>query len=152
VFTQDFSFGAENAGKKVVLELDTLSRGTWDQPNDANDSTYADNAGLYANGDKLETIKYDSADGSSVDGTDSFYDPASDSYKDMVYWEDSWSYVVELDSNGQTAVDFTVSTTGTDEVVDFSNIQLTLFDTPPAIPDFPSVNPISGITQTDRFQ
>lgn len=149
VHTQNFDFGVENAGKKVVLELDTLARGTWDQPNDAGDSTYADNAGIYANDPKLETIKYDSADSSSIDGIASFYDPAIDGYKDMVYWEDSWSYVVELDADGQVSVDFTVSTTGTDEVVDFSNIELTLFDTPPAVPDFPSVSAIDGIPETE---
>lgn len=149
VNTQNFDFGAEHAGKKVVIELDTLARGTWDQPNNASDSTYADNAGIYANDTKLETIKYDSANSSSIDGTGSFYDPASDGYKDMVYWEDSWSYVVELDADGQVSVDFTVSTTGTDEVVDFSNIELTLFDTPPAVPDFPSVSAIEGIPETE---
>lgn len=152
VFTQDFDFGAENAGKLVVLDLDTKARGTWDQPNNASDTTYADNAGIYANGDKLETIKYDSADGSSIDGTGSFYDPAKDKFVNMVYWEDSWSYVVELDDAGQVSVDFTVSTTGTDEVVDFSNIELTLYDTPPAIPSFPSVQPIAGIDETEGLE
>ncbi|WP_038126332.1 type II secretion system protein [Thiomicrorhabdus sp. Milos-T2] len=153
VYTQNFDFGSSHAGKKVVLELDTLSRGTWDQPNNASDTTYADNAGIYANGDKLETIKYDSADATSIDGTNLFYDPAdSGSYKNMVYWEDSWDYVVDLDSNGEVSVDFTVSTTGTDEVVDFSNIQLTLYDTPPEIPSFPSVSPIAGVTESEGLE
>jgi len=70
----------------------------------------------------------------------------------MVYWEDSWDYVVDLDSNGEVSVDFTVSTTGTDEVVDFSNIQLTLYDTPPEIPSFPSVSPIAGVTESEGLE
>lgn len=150
--TQDFDFGAENAGKTVVFTLDTRGEGTWDQG-----GTYTeDRAYIVANDTTIETMAYDKND--TPDGYVDFLDrkgtadTSDDELRNHKYWDDSREYTFELDENGQASIDFQVATTGTDEVVSFTNIVMTLFDTPPAVPDMPSVSPISGIPQTEGLE
>lgn len=64
-------------------------------------------------------------------------------------WDESHEYFVTLDETGKVDITFEVETTATVETIDFTNIQLGLFDTPPDPPSFPTVAPVSGITQTE---
>lgn len=133
VNSQTISFGAENAGKTVVMTLDTLAQGSWDQPTATHNYT-SDQAFITANGEILETMAYDyRADNTTT-------------------WEESHEVVFQLDENGDANLEFAVATTGTDETVDFTNIQLIIYDTPPLIPDFPSVQPVDGIDQTQGLE
>lgn len=133
-FSEVVDFSSEHAGKKVVLQLDTHAAGSWDQPVQGGKQYTSDQAYLGVNDSVLETLAYDSRASGTQD------------------WMESHEYVLELDQNGQAELQFSVATTGTDEIVSFTNIQLILYDTPPQIPNFPGVMPISGITATDRFQ
>ncbi len=146
--SQTFSFGTEHAGKTVVFTLDTRGEGTWDQG-----GTYTeDRAYIVANGDTIETMAYDKND--PGDGTVDFLDrkgtadTSDDEWRHHKYWDDEREYTFQLNEDGDAVIDYQVATTGTDEVVSFTNIEMTLYDTPPAVPDFPSVNPIDGIPQT----
>ena len=65
------------------------------------------------------------------------------------YWNDSAEIILTTDANGQVDLEFAVGTTATVETIDFTNIELVYYNTPPPIPDFPSVTPISGIPQTE---
>ncbi|MDG6774554.1 type II secretion system protein [Thiomicrorhabdus sp. ZW0627] len=133
ISSQTIGFGSENAGKTVVMTLDTLAQGTWDQPSPSHNYT-SDQAFIAANGEIKETMAYDYR----ADGTTS--------------WSESHEVIFQLDDNGDANVEFAVATTGTDETVDFTNIQLILYDTPPMIPSFPGVKPIDGIDQTQGLQ
>lgn len=152
VFDQTVSFGAENAGKTVVMSLDTKAYGTWDQPSRRDPGLTSDKAFISGNGEILETLTYDALQ-NDQDGYYSYYDPARGGTEGVAnrtekYWDDSHEVVFQLDENGDANIEFAVATTGTDEQVDFTNIQLILYDTPPLIPSFPSVQPIDGIAQT----
>ena len=171
VAAETLSFGAENAGKTVVMTLDTLAYGTWDQPWGTDTGLTSDSAFVSVNGNIEKTIKYwadnetaTSGDGSvdndfTYNGYYSYYDPASWD-ADGVYtegetnrteksWTDSHEVIFVLDDSGNANLEFAVATTGTDEQVDFTNVELILYDTPPAVPDFPSVSAIDGIPETE---
>lgn len=177
--TQNFDFGAENAGETVEIRLDTRAVGTWDYKgpsSTSNDKFYID-----ANNENLYSKNYNSAAGNE-DGYLKAYTDAktgadyvlrdsdvvgnvadySEDYVDvsningspdkhLMFWEDSHSFFVELDENGQLQLDLKVGTTGSDETVDFTNIQVSSFLTPPDPPDFPIVNGINGIPQTQEL-
>ncbi|MBD3775782.1 MAG: prepilin-type N-terminal cleavage/methylation domain-containing protein [Thiotrichales bacterium] len=156
VASQTISFGAENAGKTVVMQVDTKAYGTWDQPSRRNPGLTSDQAFIAANGEILETLTYDSRL-SDQDGYYDYYDPALGGEPGVPnrrekYWDDAHEVVFTLDENGDANLEFAVATTGTDEQVDFTNIQLILYGTPPLIPDFPSVQPIDGISQTQGLE
>lgn len=156
VFDQTVSFGAEYAGKTVVMNLDTKAYGTWDQPSRWDPNLTSDKAFISANGDILETLTYDATQ-NDQDGYYSYYDPARAGEEGVPnrtekYWDDSHEVVFQLDESGDANLQFAVATTGTDEQVDFTNIQLVIYDTPPLIPSFPSVHPIDGIEQTQGLE
>ncbi|MCF6254278.1 MAG: type II secretion system GspH family protein [Thiomicrorhabdus sp.] len=65
------------------------------------------------------------------------------------YWNDSAEIILTTDENGQIDLEFAVGTTATIETIDFTDIELVYYNTPPPIPNFPSVAPISGIPQTE---
>lgn len=152
---QSFDFGAENAGKTIVLNLDTLASGSWDYWGEGDISN--DTAYINVNGTDIDTFQYGNE---AIDGyLDSKYDTmgTEDTSDDVIYtgenshtqyWSDSHEYLVQTDENGQINLELAVGTTGTDETVDFTNIVLTLYNTPPEVPDMPSVDPITGIDQT----
>ncbi|WP_038150555.1 type II secretion system protein [Thiomicrorhabdus chilensis] len=133
ISTETIQFGSENAGKTVVMNLDTQAQGSWDQPTASHDYT-SDQAFIAANGDIQKTLAYDYR----ADGTTS--------------WNESHEVTFQLDENGDANIEFAVATTGTDETVDFTNIQLILYDTPPLIPNFPGVQAIAGIDQTQGLE
>lgn len=156
VASQTVSFGAENAGKTVIMTVDTKAYGTWDQPSRRDPGLTSDKAFIAANGEILETLTYDSRL-SDQDGYYDYYDPALGGEAGVPnrrekYWDDSHEVVFTLDENGDANLEFAVATTGTDEQVDFTNIQLILYGTPPSIPDFPGVQPIDGIPQTQGLE
>ena len=156
------SFGAENAGKTVVMTLDTLAYGTWDQPRRGYDGT-SDGAAINVNGEEL-WLRYDHRAG-DYDGTNyAYYDPENnDVWGDQTpnddstnrvsyYWKDSHEIILQLDENGNANIEYVVATTGTDEQVDFTNVELVLYDTPPVMPSFPSVQPIDGVVATEGLE
>ncbi|BBP45333.1 hypothetical protein THMIRHAS_07060 [Thiosulfatimonas sediminis] len=156
IIGQTVSFGSDYAGKTVVMSLDTKAYGTWDQPSRRDPGLTSDQAFISANGSILETLVYDSTQ-SDHDGYYSYYDPAlggdsSSTNRTEKYWDDSHDLVFQLDENGDANLEFAVATTGTDEQVDFTNIELIVYDTPPLIPNFPSVNVIDGIEQTQGLE
>lgn len=127
---QTFSFGKEAANKEIVLTYDSYATGTWDQPPNEDSDITSDTATVRSNGDLVKGYKYQHS---------------TDNYA----WEDSTEAIVTTDEEGNIELEFAVGTTGTDEVIDFSNIKLMYYNTPPPIPSFPSVEPVSGITQTE---
>jgi prepilin-type N-terminal cleavage/methylation domain-containing protein len=173
--SQSYDFGSDNANKQVVLTFDTHALGAWDKAATTYSGVYDDRGAVTANGSKLREFAYDHLNydwggleqvtfTSAIDGRysdiynqdgswDSQYvTKGQDVTTWQPYWNESHEYVVTLDSNGQIAVDYEVQTTATVETVDFTNIVLTLYNTPPAIPSFPSVAPISGISQTEGLK
>ncbi len=149
---QTIGFGAENANKTIMLTLDTAGQGTWDQGGGYTE----DRAYIQVNGTTEETLAYDK-NNDTVGGTTSDGDLIGQVWNSADHrWDKTYSqsreYLVTTDAGGNVLLDFAVATTGTDESVSFTNIVLVLYDTPPQIPNFPSVMPISGITATDRFQ
>lgn len=150
--TQSIEFGSDNANKTVVLTLDTMGQGTWDQGG----SYTEDRAYIQVNGTTEETLAYDK-NNNTLGATTADGDLVGEVWNSVdSRWDKTYSqsreYIVTTDADGNVLLDFAVATTGTDESVSFTNIVLVLYDTPPQIPDFPSVNPISGIDQTGRFQ
>lgn len=165
--SQSFSFGADAAGMEVVVTFDSHTLGAWE-----NRSGHTPDRGeVFANGSSIETFDNDwtldawdgleqatftsaingrygdvfNADG-SWDGR--YFNVGQEITTWQPYWNESHEYVVFLDANGNITLDFEVQTTATVETIDFTDIELVLFNTPPDIPDFPSVAPISGINQT----
>lgn len=125
--TQNFDFGAENAGATVELTLDTVGQGTWDQGG----SYTQDRAYIRANGDTKQTLAYDK-NNNSVGSTTADGDLVGRAWNsESNRWDPTWSqsrtYEVTADENGQVQLDFAVATTGTDETVSFTNIVLTLY-------------------------
>jgi prepilin-type N-terminal cleavage/methylation domain-containing protein len=65
------------------------------------------------------------------------------------YWNESAEIILQTDEYGQIDLEFAVGTTATIETIDFTDIELVYYNVPPPIPSFPSVEPISGISQTE---
>ncbi|GAB6070947.1 hypothetical protein JCM30760_20440 [Thiomicrorhabdus hydrogeniphila] len=170
--SQTFDFGADKAGEKVVLTFDTHAVGAWNKAATTNSNVFDDRGSISANGDVLREFDYDHLvdprDGleqvtfeSAVNGrysdtynSDGSWDSREFSKGESIvtwqpYWNESHEYIVTLDENGQAKVDFEVETTATVETIDFSNIELVYYDTPPDMPSFPEVNPISGVSQSE---
>ncbi|NQY93851.1 MAG: cadherin-like domain-containing protein, partial [Campylobacteraceae bacterium] len=105
--TQTLDFGSEHAGKTVTLTFDADVTGGWESSGSA-----ADSFTISANGSTLETHTYYIGDSNSSDVISNTY-----------------SYDVVLDSNGQAVVSFNVDSTGSDEVVDVSNISASITTT-----------------------
>lgn len=170
--SQSFSFGAERAGEKVVLTFDTHALGAWDKAATTSAGVFDDRGSISANGESLREFDYDHL-ADPRDGLEevSFTSAITGRYSDIYnadgswdsqyvtqgqtvttwqpYWDESHEFVVTLDENGEIALDFQVETTATIETIDFSNIEIVYYDSPPDVPSFPTVAPISGITQTE---
>jgi len=173
--SQSYDFGSEHANKEVVLTFDTHALGAWDKAATTYSGVFDDRGSVTANGSDLREFDYDHLnydwDGlEQVTFTSAINGRYSDIYNQdgswdsqyvrkgqdvttwQPYWNESHEYVVTLDSNGQVAIDYEVETTATVETIDFTNIELILYNTPPAIPSFPSVAPITGISETDGLE
>jgi prepilin-type N-terminal cleavage/methylation domain-containing protein len=176
--SQTFDFGTAAANQKVVLTYNTYVVGAWDQPETTGSNVTSDQGTVSSNNTqvKLYDHKVDNFEGvvqvSFVAGS---IDPdvtgetytlidtynASGQVEEMEvtegvtyetyqpYWNDSAEIILTTDANGLIDLEFAVGTTATVETIDFTDIELVYYDTPPPIPDFPSVAPISGITQTE---
>jgi len=168
--SQSFDFGADSANQKVVLKYDSHAVGSWDQPKNGNGVT-SDTATVTANGQQVEEYKYDYTD-NTQNGSEAvswvfpvsgwYYESDANGNLGWIYanagetvngyadfWNASHESVVTLNSNGQINLDFAAGTTATYETIDFTNIQLVYYDTPPDMPSFPKVAPISGVTQSE---
>lgn len=153
---QAFSFGADAANKSIVLSFDTHARGTWDQPTEDNTSITSDTGMVSVNGSEVETYKYEYRDDTQTGYETVSYNQIKDGKetgkvitKKVDYWETSEETIVQTDENGDVDIEFLVATTANYETIDFTNIELVYYDTPPDIPSFPTVSPIPGITQTE---
>ncbi len=154
---QTFSFGEEAANKEIVLTYDSYAIGTWDQPGGYNPlGVTSDTAKVSSNGELVKEYKYEYRDNTQTGRVEVTYrdvanDPDGDSTitRTVDYWEDSTEVVLKTDSEGNIKLEFAVGTTANYETIDFSNIELMYYNTPPSIPDFPLVEPVSGITQTE---
>ncbi len=173
--SQTLSFGKGDAGKQVVLNFNTHAVGAWDKAATTYSGVFDDRGSISANGTKLKEFDYDhladTADGYeqvtfesaitgqysdlyNADGTsdNQWVTEGNDVTTWQPYWDESHEYLVTLDSNGDIVIDFEVETTATVETIDFTDINVTLFDTPPQIPSLPSVEPIVGIDETQVFK
>ncbi|VAW47586.1 hypothetical protein MNBD_GAMMA03-1338 [hydrothermal vent metagenome] len=157
---QTFSFGEDAANKEIVLTYDTYAIGTWDQPGGSNSQNVtSDTATVSSNGDLVKEYKYEHKDNTQTGQIEVTYrdianDPNGNSTitRTVDYWEDSTEVIVETDSEGKVKLEFAVGTTANYETIDFSNIELTYYNTPPPLPELPKINPISNITQTEGLQ
>lgn len=173
--SQSFSFGADRANEKVVLTFDTHALGAWDKAATAGEGVFDDRGSVSANGNKLREFDYDQLvdtwDGlEQVTFTSAINGQYSDIYNEdgtwdnqavtkgedvttwQPYWNETHEYIVQLDENGDIAVDFQVETIATVETIDFTNIELVYYDTPADIPDFPSVSPIAGVPESEGLE
>jgi len=170
--SQTFDFGADAANKQIVLNFDSHAVGGWNQPGTTHSGVWSDRASVVANSTEVRDFRYDNTLGDE-DGFEqvTFVSAITGQYSDMStetgawddqyvtegqevttwveYWDESHEYIVIADENGVVDVDFNVQTTATIETIDFTNIELVFYDTPPEVPNFPSVNPISGIDETE---
>ncbi len=168
---QTFDFGVGAANQEVVLTYNTYAVGSWDQPATPNSSVTSDTGTVSSNGVLEKEYKYDYTDNTqdgvvavsfvagftgNLDSRDQYGNAVTlsitegevvNTYAD--YWNDSTELILTTDENGQIDLEFAVGTTATFETIDFTDIELVYYDTPPPIPNFPSVEPISGITQTE---
>ncbi|NPA71432.1 MAG: hypothetical protein GXO35_01260 [Gammaproteobacteria bacterium] len=172
--TQTFDFGADAANKEIVLTLETHARGGWNQPANRRSSTWSDRASITSNEEVLRDFRYDRLDDnwlvsemeqvtfiSAIDGWYSDFYNEDGTWDDRYFeigeeytswaptWDETHEYVVLADENGQVSVDFAVQTTATVETIDFTNIELLFYNTPPPIPTMPSVKPIDDIIETE---
>ncbi len=171
---QVFDFGKDAANQQIVLRYRTRAVGSWDQPTSSRSTTTSDTATVTSNGDPVETYKYDftddtqngvqavsfvagftgnletrDANGNAV--TISIVEGQTyNTYAD--YWVEEREFVLQADETGQVDLEFAVGTTATYETIDFTDIELVYYNVPPPIPSFPSVEPISGISQTEGLQ
>lgn len=168
--SQSFSFGEDSAGKEVVLTFNTHATGAWDKDATAT-GAFDDRGSISANNSKLREFEYDhlnndwdgveeatftsAINGTYVDLYDQFgnLNPTAVSLGESVttyqtYWDESHEYVVKLDENGDINLDFEVETTATIETIDFTDIQLVLYNAPSSVPELPGVERINGIPQT----
>ena len=168
---QTFDFGAVAANQEIVLTYDTYAVGSWDQPSGWGSNVTSDTGTVTSNGVLAKEYKYDYTDNTqdgvvavsfvagftgNLDSRDQNGNAVTlsitkgetvNTYAD--YWNDSTELILQADENGQIDLEFAVGTTATFETIDFTNIELVYYNTPPPIPSFPSVEPISGITQTE---
>lgn len=177
--SQSFDFGTEAANKQIVLSFDTHAVGGWNQPGTTHSGVWSDRASVTANGSQLHDFRYDHlVDKNAASGFVGFeqvtFESAitgrySDIYTSGGSWDSQWvtlgqqvttwapawdashEYIVTADANGIVSVDFAVQTTATVETIDFTNIELVFYDTPPEVPNFPTtynpttaINPVSG--------
>lgn len=177
--SQEFDFGANAANKEIVLTYKTRAIGSWDQPPTPSSNVTSDTAIVSSNGVEIKTYKYDYTDVSSKgkpdgvvlatlfagftgwlagvrneDGTArNFYIVEGEEYEVYLdYWDDEVEIIVETDGSGKIDLEFAVGTTAISEVINFTDIELMYYNTPPPIPSLPSVYPISGISQTDGLE
>ena len=150
--SETFDFGKDSANREVVLTYKTYAKGTWDQGS----KVTSDTGTVSVNGVEKKTYKYDYTDNTQTGRVEVTYrdvanDPDGDSTitRTVDYWEDSTEVVLKTDSEGSIKLEFAVGTTANYETIDFSNIELMYYNTPPPIPSFPLVEPVSGITQTE---
>ena len=108
--TETFSFGKEHAGEEVVLTFDSHVTGGWEDGTGPGNET-RDAFIISANGQELANLSYDEDDDN--DNT----------------WNNTHSYKITLDENGDAHVAFTVASTAKNEVVDISNIKVSLSTT-----------------------
>lgn len=166
-----FDFGEGAANREIVLTYDTYAVGSWDQPPTSSSTITSDTGTVSSNGGVKKTYKYDYTDDTQTGLVDiSFVTDKAvnlmsiDENGDVIvlsfaegemvnitvdYWRESTELILQADENGEIDLEFAVGTTGTFETIDFTNIKLVYYKTPPPIPSFPSVEPISGITQTE---
>ena len=156
---QVFGFGYKAAGKEIVLTLDTHARGTWDQPTATNTSITSDTGIISANGNELEKYQYEYRDDSQTGYEEVTYNEIQDGVETgetitttVDYWETSEEFIVQADADGNVDVEFLVATTANYETIDFTNIELIFYDTPPSLPEFPKVSEISGIPETEGLE
>ncbi len=171
---QTFDFGSKAANQEIVLTYNTYAVGSWDQPRGVNSNVTSDTGTVSNNGTLVKEYKYDYTDNtqdgvvavSFVAGFTGLLD-SRDQYGNAVtlsitegetvntyadYWNDTTEVVLQADSTGQVDLEFAVGTTATFETIDFTDIELVYYSTPPPVPDFPSVSSVSGITQTDGLE
>ncbi len=179
---QVFDFGAEAANQEIVLTYDTYVVGAWDQPTNSWSNITSDTGTVSSNGQLIKEYKYDHTDGDfdgvvkvtfvagdlnpNVVDTYTLVDTynAQGEIEPMTvtegvtyetyqpYWNESTEVVLQADENGQIDLEFAVGTTATIETIDFTNIELVYYDAPPPVPEFPSVEPIQDIPQTEGLQ
>ena len=164
IATETFEFGSEYAGQTVTLTFDAKIEGGWE---DANEETGDRNK----NG-KLETqdrfmVGLNGGDVSDLHGqlvnleegvarfdnhqvTESFYYDA-DLDSDNT-WYEYLSFDVELDSDGNLKVDLAVFSTHVSEKVTVTNMNTVLYLAPPSVPNFPGVQEIDAIPQTEGLE
>ncbi|QCU90784.1 type II secretion system protein [Thiomicrorhabdus sediminis] len=172
--SQVFDFGADAANKEIVVSFKTHAKGSWDQPSSPRDSVTSDQASVAINGTEKVQYAYDYTDNSQqgyeqtsyvspksgwvpvmdASGNESWqYVSSGDTVTTYVdYWNTSENFIVTADENGKVEINFTVATTANYEVIDFTDIELKLYNSPPLLPSMPSVDPISGISQTQGLQ
>lgn len=172
---QTFDFGAAAANTEIVLTYNTYAVGSWNQSSGGgmggHHGSSSDAATVVSNGVERSRYQYD-----YTDNTQSGVVPVSfiaqstgniesqDQYGNVVtlsvtagelvntyadYWSETTELIVQTDANGQIDLEFAAGTTDTTETIDFTNIELVYYNTPSAAPDFPTVEPISGISQTE---
>jgi len=169
-----FDFGADAAGKEIVLTLNTHAAGSWIQERSWAGAT-SDHAAIEVNDTVVKDFNYDFNDNNN-DGLElvTFTSAVNSSYvgifnsdgsKDnrrfsvgqevttyVQTWDESHEFIVLADENGVVKLDLSVQTTATMETVDFKDIELTYYDTPPDMPSFPSVLPIDGIDESQGLE
>lgn len=168
--SQNFDFGAAVANKEIVLKYKTHAVGTWDQPSSPSSSVTSDTATVTSNGALVEEYKYDFTDDTqdgvqavsfkagftgwletrdSAGNQEYIYITKGQTYNTYAdYWDEEVEVVLETDNYGNIDLEFAVGTTATYETIDFTDIELIYYNTPPPIPQFPQVVPILGIEQT----
>jgi len=171
---QVFDFGEAAANKEILLTYKTRAVGTWDQPSSSSSNVTSDTATVTSNGIAVEEYKYDFTD-NTQDGVQAVSFVAGftgnletrdvngnkiiisivkgqtyNSYAD--YWVEEREFILQADETGKIDLEFAVGTTATYETIDFTDIELMYYNTPPPVPDFPGVSPILGITQTDGLE
>ncbi|MEA2017505.1 MAG: hypothetical protein U9N59_03560, partial [Campylobacterota bacterium] len=110
--THTLSFGNDHAGETIVLTFDTQVKGGWE------DGTNAQNG--QSNNETVDKFNIKINDSVVASKT---YDEHDDSDNT---WNESYSYEVVLNQNGEVKVDFGVASTHITETVEISNIQASL--------------------------
>jgi len=170
-------FGADNAGKTVTLTFKALVTGGWEdadalaegadaQKNSSGKLETQDKFIVGLNSNVAEDLYTIAEATNPVDGrvdVDLIQGYMGNPSEDQIFYYDenddadnTWteyaSYNVELDANGDLKVDFAVFSTEVQEKVQVSDVQAVLYTAPTALPDMPEMTPITGISQTDRFE
>lgn len=151
--SQTISMGSENAGKQVTLTFDAKIEGGWEDAG-VNGGTPQTSGGRLETQDRF-LVGINGPDVSDLDDTlanlndsvarfDSHQETESFYYDENLDSDNTWYEKVTidtiLDSNGDLNIDFAVFSTHVTEKVEVSNVEATIYETPPPMPPMPLVS------------